>query len=305
MHGTNDNRRESFRKGWIFTFSCIKNGKCWRNCTGEDLADVSVLYGRRKLSKTDGRMSDNKKRDRRHAHPLLKYLPGQSDPGARWMMNEGVTRQICVFYAVVVLFCFFFTSAKDLHNSALTVLRANKSERRQFGGGSKDPRGWFTAARLAAVQGSSHQRSLDPSSSRHKLSSKPLFFFFYIYTNNNPKSQTHLSTRQRRCRRLVLTFTRDALLFSKRMNLGWGRSGGGGRGQVFCICNYQIGSGGYVQLFAENHLSDDFDATCSHPIGGQSPALCFWGCFLVQTTSLSLSQMSQKTAQSCRSLSSH
>lgn len=103
-------------------------------------------------------------------------------------------------------------------------------------------------------------------------------FFFFLYTNNNPKSQTHLSTRQHRCRRLVLTFIRDALLFSKRMNLGWRRSGGV-RGQVFCICNYQIGSGGYVQLFAENHLSDDFDATCSHPIGGQSPALCFWVVF--------------------------
>lgn len=50
-----------------------------------------------------------------------------------------VTRQICVFYTAAVVV--FFKVTKGLHNSTLMLLRANKSDRRHFGGGSKDPRG--------------------------------------------------------------------------------------------------------------------------------------------------------------------
>lgn len=178
------------------------------------------------------------------------------------------------------LFCFvfFFTSAKDLHNSALTVLRANKSERRQFGGGSKDPRGWFTAARLAAVQGSSHQRSLDPSSSRHKLSSKPLFFFFF-YTPTTTQRVKHISQRANAAAAALCWHSLETHYSFQK---GWIWSGGvvvGGGGRCFAFAIIRLDQEVMCNCLQKNHLSDDSDATCSHPIGGQSPALCFWVVF--------------------------
>lgn len=161
----------------------------------------------------------------------------------------------------------FFTSAKDLHNSALTVLRADKSERRQFGGGSKDPRGRFTAARLAAVQGSSHQRSLDPSSSRHKVSSKPLFFsFLFFYTPTTTQRVKHIPQRANAA---AAALCWHSLEMHYSFQKGW-----------ICNCRKSL-----VWWFQCHMFTPDWwPIACS----------VFLGCFLVQMTSLSFSEMSQK-----------